>query len=233
MDRNGTVVLGLCVQLFRTGGQGMRKLIIVIAVAYALAVPKPALAELNTDIRVKLGSAPGINKFEANGLTAGLDKDGGGNFQVEVALSPVQENPVGFVFSAGIFGRTHKGTENTFPQTEIEYNAGGLSFAGGVGIKASPNFHFEGKLGLDLGAGKPKSTPSVGWVSTEDRGYAALSLIFGGYYSVSKPGFQIGLELGAQSWAGDFRFMNSFGQWSDATVKGNGGFVNLVIGSRF
>jgi hypothetical protein len=52
----------------------MRNLIIVISVALALVLPDLALAELNTDIRVKLGSAPGIAKYEVNGVTTDLEK---------------------------------------------------------------------------------------------------------------------------------------------------------------
>ena len=210
----------------------MKKIIFVLVIAIAL--PKLALAELNTDIRVKLGSAPGVNRVEVSGLSADLEKKGGGNFQIEAVFSPVQPDPIGYVFSAGIFGRTHKGTDKALPQTDVQYDAGGISLAGGIGIKANPQFHFEGKVGLDLGAGSPKSTPGFGWNSTENKGYAALSLIFGGYYTApGKPGLQLGLELGAQTWNGDFRFQNNLGQWIDGTVKGSGGFANLVIGLRF
>ena len=213
-------------------GRGCMKKIILVILA-AIVLPKLAFAELNSDIRVKLGSAPGAKEFEVNGITTDLERDGGGNFQIEAVFSPVQADPVGFVFSAGIFGRNHRGNENVFTQSRVEYDAGGISVAGGLGIKASPNFHFEGKLGLDLGAGRPKSTPGLGWFSTENGGYAALSLIFGGYYTVGKPGLQLGLELGAQSWNGDFRYQNNVGQWTDGTVKGSGGFANFVIGVRF
>ncbi len=210
----------------------MKKIIFVIIAAVVL--PKLALAELNSDIRVKLGSAPGAEKLELSGTTFDLDRNGGGNFQIEAVLSPVQADPVGFVFSAGLFGRSHKGNENFFTQTAVEYDAAGISLAGGVGIKASPAFHFEGKVDLDLGVGKPKlSSPTVVWNPTEDGGYAALSLIFGGYYTFGKPGLQLGLELGAQTWKGDFRIQNNIGQWTDASVNGSGGFANLVIGVRF
>jgi len=209
----------------------MKKLIIVITAVIALVLPQFAHAELNTDIRVKLGSAPGATKYEVGGLSTDLSRDGGGNFQAEVAFSPVQENPIGYVFGVGLFGRTHKGNDNSVPQTHVEYDAAGLSLTGGIGYKASPGFHFEGKGGLDLGSGKPKfSTPSQ---PIDSGGYSALSLILGGYYTVSKPGFQIGLELGAQTWRGNFRMQNGFGQWIDSYVRGDGGFANLVVGVRF
>jgi len=187
---------------------------------------------MNVDVRVKLGNAAGIDTVEFPNLpTADASQDGGVNFQVELVLSNRQDAGVTFVGGVGIFGRTHKGNTNPllFPTTSIEYDAGGLSGTAGIGIKSNENLHFEGRVELDLGAGKPHNAP----YSVDDDGYAALELIFGGYYTFGKPGLQLGLELGVQSFTGEFQIWSFPGYWADGKVKGSGGIANLVVGCRF
>ncbi len=44
---------------------------------------------------------------------------------------------------------------------------------------------------------------------------------------------QIGLELGSQSFVGNFQIWNNAGYWSDGKVEGSGGIINLVVGVYF
>ena len=203
-----------------------------------LATADIARAEINADVRVKLGSATGVDTMDfSNFPSSAVAEDGGGNFQVELVIAQKVDTGATLVGGAGIFGRTHKGNMNDlfFPATSVEYDAGGLSGTIGVGVIANPNLHFEGRLELDLGRGKPTLTtpfwPPYNPVQEGD--YAAAALILGGYYTVSKPGLQLGFELGAQSFTGNFQIWNNAGFWNDAKAKGSGGFVNLVIGARF
>jgi len=93
---------------------------------------------------------------------------------------------------------------------------------------------FEGRFELALGSGNPTlNTPSFTWNTTRKGLYTATSLILGGYYTISKPRLQPGLELGAQSFVGKFQIWNTAGFWADGKVKGSGGTANLVIGYRF
>jgi len=195
-----------------------------------------AVAENNIDLRVKLGSAAGVDKFEVTNIgTADTSQEGSGNFQLEAAFTPQSSSGVNFVGTIGAFGRNHKGHDaDPVQPTDVEYSAAGLSGSAGISIKASETFHFEGRFELDLGRGKPKlTTPGFVWNDTKEGGYAATSLILGGYFTISKPGLQLGLELGAQSFVGNFQIWNNAGFWSDGKVKGSGGTANLVIGYGF
>jgi hypothetical protein len=194
------------------------------------------VAAAETDLRVKLGSAAGVDKteFATSGEIPTSQADSG-NFQIEVAFSP-EQGPVNFVGTIGLFGRNHKGNipDPVFP-TEVEYRAGGLSGSAGVSIKANENVHFEGRVELALGSGKPTlTTPFAVFNPVKEGSYGATTLILGGYVTLSTPGLQLGLELGAQSFVGNFQIWNdTFGFWEDAKVKGSGGTANLVIGYRF
>ncbi len=190
-----------------------------------------ALADTNVDVRVKLGSAAGAHEFEIGGVDMGPSFDtSGGNFQVEVDITPRLEEPVGYVFGAGIFGRRHEGH---FGDTDVAYDASGLSLAGGISARADENLHFEGKFELDLGSGNVSlSTSGPPWPPTREGGYSAVSIIGGGYYTVSQPGLQLGLELGVQSFRGNFQSWNGAG-WDDGDVRGSGGTINFTIGYRF
>ncbi len=201
-----------------------------------VAVSHAAFAEGDVDLRVKLGSAAGADKIELTNLGgADTSKKSSSNFQIEVAFSPRSDTAAHFVGTIGLFGRHHAGhVDDPVLPTDVEYDASGLSGSVGVGIKTNENVHFEGRLELALGAGKPTlTTPGVEWNTTKEGSYVATSLILGGYYTFSKPGFQIGLELGAQSFTGNFQIWNNAGYWSDGKVTGSGGTVNLVIGYRF
>jgi hypothetical protein len=194
-----------------------------------------AVAETDIDLRVKIGSAAGADKVEITNIAqADTTSESSGNFQIEVAFSP-RQGPVNFVGTVGIFGRNHAGhVDDLFLPTDVEYDAGGLSGSAGISIAADNNLHFEGRLELALGSGKPTLTsPNAVWNTTKEGGYSSTSLILGGYYTISRPGLQIGLELGAQSFTGNFQIWNNGGFWTDGKVKGSGGTANLVIGYRF
>ncbi len=193
-------------------------------------------AEINADVRMKLGSSAGIDDVEITNIATGSStENGGGNFQVELVVSQQVDAGATFVGGFGIFGRSHQGSigDAFFPSTDVEYDAGGLSATAGVGIKFNENFHMEGRVEFDLGSGKPTTALGFFGSSVREGSYTAAELIFGGYYTVSKPGLQVGLELGAQSFTGNFQITDTSGFWNDAKVKGSGGIVNLVIGWRF
>jgi hypothetical protein len=91
----------------------------------------------------------------------------------------------------------------------------------GIGVNANANLHFEGRLELDLGRGKPTLTSPFGFYnSVKDAAYGAAAVIVGGYYTVSKPGLQIGLELGAQSFSGEYQIWNNAGFWMTQKRRG-------------
>jgi hypothetical protein len=183
-----------------------------------------------TDLRLKFGSAAQIDKLTENGVSYDLNGEASSNVQIEVDTVMYGQSNVGLLLGAGLFARKHSGSSKFQSQNTIDYNAAGISLDVGVGIKANDHLHFEGKIELGLGAGNGKITvPGQSVGSTEAGGYASISLIAGAYYAFSKPGFQIGLELGAQSFSGNFKYEGSF----DETVDGSGATANLVLGYRF
>lgn len=207
---------------------------IALLITSCLAVPCVAFAEINTGLRIKLGSAAGVEQVEATNI--GQDDTNprsSSNFQIELATNQKQESGPFFVGSLGLFGRSHSGHYNAVP-TDIKYDAGGISAAAGAGVKANENIHFEGKLEIGIGSGKPTlTTPGFIWNPVKEGIYSSASLIVGGYYTVAKPGLQIGLELGTQSFIGNFQIWNNAGYWVDSNVKGSGGIANLVFGYQF
>lgn len=207
---------------------------IALIAIYCLAVPLVAFAEINTDLRIKLGSAAGVKEVEATNIgQVDTSPKSSGNFQIEVAMSQKQESGPFLVGSVGLFGRSHSGHYDALP-TDIKYDAGGISAAAGAGVKVNDNIHFEGKLEIGVGSGKPTlTTPGFTWNTVQEGIYSSASLLVGGYYTIAKPGLQIGLELGTQSFIGNFQIWNSAGYWVDSSVKGSGGTANIVFGYQF
>lgn len=181
-----------------------------------------------TDLRLKFGSAAQADTLTENGRSATLSGEVSSNFQIEANLEFYDQSNVGYILSAGLFSRTHTGNYPTQPQNKVEYDAVGMSLGAGVGIKASDHLHFEGKIELGMGAGNGKITAPKYVGSTSERGgYGSFSLILGAYYTVSKPGFQVGFELGTQAFSGEFKY------GGNEKVEGGGSTANLVVGYRF
>jgi sRNA-binding regulator protein Hfq len=189
-----------------------------------------AASQRVTDLRLKFGSAAQIEELTEEGLSADLNGENSRNIQVEVIAIMYGQSNVGLLLSAGFFGRQHSGSDPFLSQNTIDYDAFGFSLGIGMGIKASDNLHFEGKAELGLGSGNAAiKAPGQNVGSTDSGGYASFSLIAGAYYTFSKPGFQLGLELGAQTFKGKFTYNNFF----DEEVEGSSGTANLVVGYRF
>jgi hypothetical protein len=199
------------------------------------AASAPTAASTTKDLRIRFGSTTGITELEDDGFVYSLEDDGGGNFQIDFVVGLYRTTTVGLVLSAGLFSREHSGFDNDpFFPTKIEYTAGGISLGAGIGIQVSPKAHVEGRLELGLGSGEPTFTsPGAAWNPVQSGPYASVSLIVGGYITLSTPGLQLGLELGSQSFSGSFEIWNNAGFWDEATVNGSGGMVNAVLGFRF
>ncbi len=205
-----------------------------LAVVFGIGLLASAHVAAAADLRLKLGSAAGVDTVEVFDSTSDISQTDSSNFQIEVAFTPHQGPGVSFVGTIGIFGRDHEGQGTVLapPDTDVDYSAGGLSGSAGVSIAVDNHLHFEGRFELAVGSGKPELSSPVPWPDVKEGGYAAASLIFGGYYTFSEPGLQIGLELGAQSFEGDFQIWDGT-SWEDGKVKGSGGTANLVLGYRF
>jgi hypothetical protein len=194
-----------------------------------------AASRTEKDLRLKFGSAAEIDELAIVGDTFSISGENSSNVQLEFNAGMYGHSNTGLILSVGLFSRTHSGNINdpSLPTT-VDYEAVGLSLGAGIGIKASDHLHFEGKLEFGLGSGDGTlSSPGVVFNETESSGYTSVSIIVGAYYTVSSPGFQIGLELGTQSFSGDFDIRSNFGGWETITVEGSNSTANLVVGVRF
>lgn len=205
-----------------------------------MVLPCIALAQPNVDLRFKLGNAAGADRLEIFPDTATGSGDGGSNFQFEAAITPIPNAPVSPLITFGLFRRTHSGTVSDpiggLPPTDVDYNVTGLSLGVGMSIRATNRLHFEAKFEFSGGQGEPDlTTPGSIWGATETDSYGATSFIVGTYYTITEPGVQLGLEVGAQSFRGDFQIHDPTAPEFvfDGTVKGSGGIVNFVVGFRF
>jgi hypothetical protein len=190
--------------------------------------PSAATSKRVTDLRIKFGSAAKIDTLSEQGFPdMSVNGEDSSNVQIEVNTVMYGQSSVGLLLSGGFFVRKHSGSSIYNPQTKLDYDAAGFSFGIGMGIKASDHLHFEGKVDFGLGAGNAKLTGYTG--STESGAYTSVSFIAGAYVTFSKPGFQLGFELGSQSFNGKFTDNGIY----DASVKGGSGTANLVVGYRF
>jgi hypothetical protein len=132
--------------------------------------------------------------------------------------------------------RTHSGkADDPLIQGTINYEASGLCFSGGLWIKPSDRLHIEVKAEFGFGSGWA-TLSNTRFVSgqTQGRSYVSGSAILGLYYSASNLGFQVGLELGWQSFGGDFEVQNSASKhWEGGSVEGSGVTANVALGYRF
>jgi hypothetical protein len=191
----------------------------------------------NVDIRAKLGVASGPEVIQFTSIkTLQIDSHRRGrNYQVDVVISPWQALKVGPVFSAGVFQRSYSGTffDDT-DTTSMDYDATGVCLAGGIRIKANERFHFEAKVEIGRGRGKVAlESPTVVWNRTDDGRYTSAAVMAGWYYVFSRPGLQLGLEVGGQEFTGEFDIWHNTGRWVSGKVKGEGGLAHLVLGYRF
>jgi hypothetical protein len=215
----------------------MKKIAVFIVVF--LVLPCMAFA-LDLDLRFKGGQAAGLDEMNIDSgvVIATGSGDSSRNLQVELAFIPFEQRTFSPVFTVGFFNREHSGTVSDpyvgLTSTVVDYNVQGISFGAGVRVKTTENLSFEGRIEAGAGEGNADlSTPGFAWNNTKEGSYASFSLIVGSYYTFSMPRIQLGIEVGAQSFSGDFQIWNSSGYWTDADVSGSGGIVNLVAGYRF
>ena len=202
---------------------------------FLLTMSTIAAAEPDFDFRTKFGTSAGAEKMTLGSSSADMARSSSSNIQLEFAMSPPVKGPISYVVDFGVFSRKHSGKiEDTVYPTNVHYKTVGLSLGAGIVLKPVENFHLEGKVEIARGKGQPDlSTPGIAWNERGDGTYSATSVILGGYYTFSAPGFQLGLELGTQSFDGKFKIWNNNGYWTDGSVKGNGATANVTLGYRF
>ncbi len=216
----------------------MRKPILLFLVIM-FAFPCLVLAEVDKDLRVKLGSAAGADRIEFQTATGHGSTNDSTNAQVEVVLSSHRDSFARFIMAIGFFHRQHSGEiKDLSLPIKVDYSVTGMSFAPGLRLRINDEWNFEGKIEIGAGnAGKVTlNSPGVDWNATERGDYGSLSLIVGWYYLFKSSASRVGFELGVQTFQGDFQIWSNsggFGQWSYGSVTGEAGTVNLVYSIQF
>jgi len=211
---------------------------LAIAVVLGL-VPLTAMGASDDDlvIRMKIGSAAQIDHGAIGTDSGPIAGEQSSNAQFEFLFSHYVNPVMSAIIGAGYFSRQHSGSENIgvgFGSTTFDYDAKGYTIVGGMGFKASENARWEARIELGMGEGKPSlSTPGFSWNNTDSGTYTSTSVIVGGYYAFSKPGLELGLELGSQTFDGDWKIWSNNGYWMDSNVKGSSSIINFIFGYRF
>ncbi len=200
-----------------------------------LALPCLAFAEVDTDLRVKLGSAAGAQRIEFGDYIGHGSDNNGTNAQLEYILCPHRAD-ASFILTMGLFHRRHPGNIDDFSfPTKVEYTVTGISIAPGLRAKLSDAWNFEGKI--EIGGSNAGTltldSPGVMWNATKKGPYGSLSLIAGWYYLLKNTPSRVGLELGMQTFRGDFEILSNTGSWSRGQVTGTSATVNIVYGIEF
>lgn len=200
------------------------------------AFPHFVFAGVDTDLRLKLGTAAGAQRLDFGNVVGHGSSDRGTNAQIEVVVSRQQDSTVRFIMALGAFRRQHEGKINdlSFP-TRVNYSVAGMSFAPGVRVRINDTWNVEGKVEAGLGnAGKlTLDSPGVIWNDTKKGEYQSISVIAGAYYNFKNTRSRIGLEIGMQEFNGHFEILSNSGQWAAQHVTGRSPIANLVVGIEF
>ena len=200
---------------------------------------KPAAAAkkhpLLVDARMKFGQAADVTDLDLYGAKYAGSGKAGENIQLEATIGFSEGADWGYLLGAGVFKRQHSGNVTIgLKPTEVDFDATGVTIAGGAGMKVGKAMHVEGKLELAIGSGQPTfSSPGDVWNQSKSGDYRSYGVVLGGYYTWASTGLQCGVELGMQSFTGNFSIMNNSSQWVDAEVTGKSSTVNLIVGYRF
>lgn len=213
----------------------MRKSILLFLIIMS-AFPCLVLAEIDTDLRFKLGSATGSDRIEIGNTIGHGQDDYGTNAQAEAVLSSHRDSRARFILGLGLFKRQHPGEiESLSIPIKMDYSVLGMSIAPGVRFRINDSLNIEGKIEVGISnSGKVTlDSPGIGWNDTKRDDYASVSLIIGCYYLLGNSASKIGLEVGYQEFEGDFQIWSNSGNWSGGNVSGTHATVNLIYGIQF
>ncbi|HUJ16510.1 MAG TPA: hypothetical protein VL197_00810 [Nitrospirota bacterium] len=186
----------------------------------------PSFAAAEVDLRIK------------GGITHLSTSEIGSNVQLEFDIIPMGQSTVSPLIAAGYFDRTHSKKIATLPvpgskdnSSTIDYDASGLLGAVGIRVKTGEHGQLESKVEFSQGKGKPNISTIPGSINQpQEDSYTATAFILGYYYTFSRPGVQLGIEVGTQSFDGKYK-VNMFGQ--SGKISGSAGIANITLGFRF
>jgi hypothetical protein len=209
---------------------------ILTALIIIFAFPCFALAEIDTDLRFKLGSTAGADRIEIGNSVGHGSNHPGTNAQVEVIISPHNDATARFIMGIGLFYRYHPGEINSLSiPIKIEYSGFGLSMAPGLRYRISDAWNVEWKMEVGIGETKKVTldSPGVDWNATKEGNYMSVSPIIGCYYLLKNNTKRVGLELGYQNFSGDFEILSNNGKRSEGNISGVNPTANIIYGVQF
>lgn len=205
-------------------------------VVFAMACGMSAIGEETTtekvskdfSVRVSLGSAPGVEEWEAILGTEAVDEDGGGRLEIlAVKRWWWENNPnIGGTFGGGIFFSGHRGKEPGGTDT-IDLSAFGGMIQGGFAMKVGDIVVLELTPYGGIGGAKNETTGF-----TAGNGPYYFLGIKGGVFVALGNSFELGLELGYESFDQD-QELKIGGTTYDTTVSGSGVRGALVASILF
>lgn len=202
------------------------------------AYPCLVFAEIDTDLRFKLGNAAGAYRIEFEN-TLGHGPDGHGtNVQLEAVFNrhPKWDTSARFIMGLGLFYRQHPGeiVDTSIP-IKVDYSVYGMSISPGLRLNIDDGWTFEAKIevGISYANKVTVDSPGVNWRTTANDEYISLSPIAGCYYLFENSASRVGFEVGNQKFWGDFNISSNNGTWSDGTVSGKNFIANIIYGVQF
>jgi hypothetical protein len=200
------------------------------------AFPCLVLAEIDTDLQFKFGSAPGSDRIEIGNTIGHGPDDYGTNVQVEAVFKRHGNSTANFIMGLGFFYRQHDGEIDNLPDPiKVDYAAHGVSIAPGLRLRIDDIWNIEVKI--EFGAGKADKmmldSSGVNWSVLKTDDYISVSPVLGFYYLFENAASRIGFEIGNQEFWGDFEIWTASGSRSPGTVSGRNVTANLVYGIQF
>lgn len=207
---------------------------ILLFIVVMLAFPRLVLAEIDKDLRFKLGSAAASDRIEFRNAAGHGSSNNGTNAQVEFVFGPHRDF-ASFIMAVGLFHRQHTGKiDDLSMPTKVDYSVTGMSIAPGLRLRINDAWNFEWKGEIGIGEGQVTlNSPGVNWNATKKANYGSLSMIFGLYYLFKNSASRVGLELGGQEFRGDFEILSNSSGWTRGSVTGSNYTGNIVYGIQF
>jgi hypothetical protein len=192
-------------------------------------VMRNAVSPGSLDLRLGIGGQPGIAKVKDKngGATTEIEKDGGGDIDVEVLYVRARPESFGFAAGGGLFSHSHMGKDDGL---KPQINASGLEGQAALVYRFTPHFHIEAPA-LVVGLGSAKAT-KIGVNDSDNGGYGSIAVQVGAYYSF-RFGLQLGAAIGVESWSSTVKQDDGTGTKQDFTYSGGGGYLTLQGGFRF
>jgi hypothetical protein len=180
-------------------------------------------------LRVSLGSAPGIDTFDA-GIVGDLpiDADTGGQLELlAVQRFWSKKNPaIGGVFGGGIFFANNSGTE-TGGTDEAKLSAFGIMGQGGIAAKLGDYVVVEAMPYLGLGGASVEITGF-----TDGGAPYVMYGVKGGMLVLLGDTIELGIEVGYHGFSSEVE-LDFGGPTVDATLSGSGVRGALVLAVKF